>query len=72
LEGNLAGDACGDWTSSGDGSAMVGHQDRTGGGVNPESWGFAHASKGCGLEVFILIKIFVFICFSGLYLQFSE
>jgi len=50
LEGNLAGNACEDWTSSGDGSAMVGHHDRTGGGDNPESWLSAHGSKGCGLE----------------------
>ena len=50
LDGNLAGDACADWTSSGDGSAMVGHHDRTGGGANPESWHSAHPSKGCSLE----------------------
>ena len=51
LEGRLAGDACEDWTSSStDGSAMVGHHDRTGGGANPESWHSAHGSKGCSLE----------------------
>ncbi len=36
---------CNSWTSSGDGSAMVGHTDRFGGG-NP-SWNAAHASAGC-------------------------
>ncbi len=40
---------CGNWTSnSGDGSAQVGHHDRTGGGQNPTSWNSAHGSRGCG------------------------
>ena len=38
---------CSDWTSSGEGSARVGHHDRTGGGENPESWNSAHGSRGC-------------------------
>ncbi|MEX2520230.1 MAG: hypothetical protein WD969_12970 [Paracoccaceae bacterium] len=50
LEGRLSGEACADWTSSGEGSAMVGHHDRTGGGAHPESWNSAHPSKGCSLE----------------------
>ena len=50
LDGRLEGDACADWTSDGDGSAMVGHHDRTGGGANPTSWNAAHASRGCSLE----------------------
>jgi len=42
---------CGNWTStSGDGSAAVGHHDRQGGGTNPTSWNFAHPSKGCSQE----------------------
>ena len=41
---------CQNWTSSGEGSAQVGHHDRQGGGQNPNSWNSAHASKGCGLE----------------------
>ena len=36
--------------SSGEGSAMVGHFDRDGGGANPTSWNSAHASRGCGQE----------------------
>jgi len=41
---------CSDWTSSADdGSAIVGHHDRTGGGADPTSWNAAHASRGCGL-----------------------
>ena len=39
---------CGNWTSNGaDGSALVGHHDRQGGGANPTSWNSAHASRGC-------------------------
>jgi hypothetical protein len=38
---------CGNWTSNGEGSAMVGHHDRTGGGANPTSWNAAHPSRGC-------------------------
>jgi hypothetical protein len=48
-----AGDdtTCDDWTSSAaDGSARVGHHDRTGGGDDPTSWNSAHASRGCGQE----------------------
>ena len=41
---------CGNWTSSGDGSALVGHHDRVGGGQNPTSWNEAHGSRGCSLE----------------------
>lgn len=48
----VAGDAdttCSNWTShADDGSAHVGHHDRQGGGDNPTSWNFAHASRGCG------------------------
>ena len=40
---------CSNWTSNADtGSASVGHHDRQGGGANPTSWNFAHASRGCG------------------------
>ncbi len=41
---------CGNWTSHGEGSAQVGHHDRTGGGKNPTSWNSAHGSRGCGQE----------------------
>lgn len=42
---------CGNWTSSAeDGSALVGHHDRQGGGPNPTSWNSAHPSRGCSLE----------------------
>lgn len=38
---------CSNWTSNGEGSAQVGHHDRTGGGDNPTSWNSAHGSSGC-------------------------
>ena len=39
---------CRDWTYNGsDGSAQVGHHDRTGGGAHPTSWNSAHGSRGC-------------------------
>jgi hypothetical protein len=41
---------CGNWTSSGEGSAMVGHHDRQGGGANPTSWNASHGSKGCSQD----------------------
>lgn len=39
---------CSNWTSSGEGSAQVGHHDRHGGGNT--SWNSAHASRGCSQE----------------------
>lgn len=52
LEGTAIDDeedhTCRDWAYSGsDGSAQVGHHDRTGGGANPTSWNSAHGSRGC-------------------------
>lgn len=41
---------CSNWTSSGEGSAQVGHHDRNGGGQNPTSWNSAHASRGCSQD----------------------
>ena len=38
---------CNNWTANGQGSAQVGHFDRTGGGQNPTSWNNAHGSRGC-------------------------
>lgn len=39
---------CGNWTSSGEGSASVGHHDRHGGGNT--SWNSAHNSRGCSQD----------------------
>jgi hypothetical protein len=43
---------CGNWTKSGDGSAIVGHHDRTGLDEQPpaKSWNSSHGSRGCSLE----------------------
>jgi hypothetical protein len=38
---------CNNWTSSGAGSAMLGHHDRDG---LYSSWNAAHASRGCSQE----------------------
>jgi hypothetical protein len=50
----FAGDGdhtCNNWTSGGDGSAMLGHYDRSGGGNNT-SWNAAHGSRSCSLPDF--------------------
>jgi hypothetical protein len=39
---------CGNWTSSGAGTAQLGHSDRTGGGNM--SWNSTHPSRGCSQE----------------------
>ena len=39
---------CQNWTSSGSGTAQVGHHDRTGGGNT--SWNSTHPSRGCSQE----------------------
>lgn len=43
---------CGNWTKSGDGSAIVGHHDRMGlrDDAPSKSWNSSHGSRGCGLE----------------------
>ncbi len=38
---------CKNWTSSGEGTAQVGHHDRNGGGI---SWNSTHPSRGCSQE----------------------
>ena len=51
-EGKAYSDAadhtCKNWTSSSDGTAQLGHFDRTGGGNT--SWNSTHASRGCSQE----------------------
>jgi hypothetical protein len=42
---------CQNWTTNAEnGSALVGHHDRQGGGSNPSSWNSSHASSGCSQE----------------------
>jgi hypothetical protein len=43
---------CGNWTSSGDGRAQVGHHDRRGPGGSIDSWNSVHASQGCSQKAF--------------------
>jgi hypothetical protein len=47
--GDAARTTCGNWTSSGDGAAIVGHHDRQ--GLKPDepsrSWNSSHPSRGC-------------------------
>ena len=54
LDGTVSSDTtdttCQNWSSNTMGSASVGHHDRQGGGANPTSWNFAHASRGCSQE----------------------
>ena len=48
-DGTAADATCGNWMSNaGDGSAVVGHHDREGGGPDPTSWNASHPSRGCG------------------------
>jgi hypothetical protein len=49
-DGTLAaGQTCSDWTSNGEGAAMVGHHDRKGPDTlaTATSWNAAHPSRGC-------------------------
>jgi hypothetical protein len=43
---------CGNWTKSGDGSALVGHHDRIGlrDDAPSKSWNSSHATQGCSLD----------------------
>ena len=41
---------CGNWTSSNDGRAQVGHHDRMGQGESANSWNSAHPSSGCSQQ----------------------
>ena len=51
----IAGDVnttCGNWTQSGEGSAMVGHHDKTGldESAPAKSWNSSHLSRGCSAD----------------------
>jgi hypothetical protein len=50
--GGTADTTCGNWTKSGEGSAIVGHHDRKGTApdASAQSWNSSHASKGCSME----------------------
>ena len=46
---------CGNWTQSGEGSAVIGHHDRTGLVTDPWalSWNSSHATVGCSQEALV-------------------
>ena len=55
---------CKNWTSNGEGSAQVGHHDRTGGPGT--SWNGVHASRGCSQENLVGTGgAGLFYCFAG-------
>lgn len=51
-DGRAAEQTCSNWTTSGAGSAMVGHSDRTGldDSAAAKSWNSSHPSRGCGAD----------------------
>jgi hypothetical protein len=53
-EGRASSDStdttCRNWTGNGEGSALLGHHDRQGGGAAPTSWNSAHPSRGCSQQ----------------------
>lgn len=50
--GGAADTTCGNWTKSGEGSAIVGHHDRIGlrDDEPSRSWNSSHGTRGCGME----------------------
>ena len=50
LEGRATDMTCMNWTSSGPGTAMLGHHDRLGRGKPGSPWNSAHASQGCSAD----------------------
>lgn len=54
-EGRATEMTCNNWTSSGEGSAMLGHHDRTGldESAPAKSWNSSHPSRGCGQAALI-------------------
>ena len=52
LDTSAADTTCGNWTKSGEGSAIVGHHDRTGldESAPAKSWNASHATRGCSMD----------------------
>jgi hypothetical protein len=44
---------CSNWTSNGDGGAMVGHHDLTGNPSGVNFWNFSHPSRGCSQDALV-------------------
>lgn len=55
LDTSASDTTCGNWTKSGEGSAIVGHHDRT--GLNEsapmKSWNASHATRGCSMDALV-------------------
>ena len=51
LDTSASDTTCGNWTKSGEGSAIVGHHDRTGldESAPAKSWNASHATRGCDM-----------------------
>lgn len=49
-DGTVHEATCENWTSNGEGSAMVGHHDLIGNQQGINFWNFSHPSRGCGQE----------------------
>ena len=51
-DGTAAAETCNDWSTNGDGAAIVGHHDRMGldDSAPAKSWNSSHPSRGCGQE----------------------
>jgi hypothetical protein len=64
-----AGDTtCGNWTQSGEGSAIVGHHDRTGldESASAKSWNSSHPTRGCSMDALKLTgSAGLFYCFAA-------
>ena len=54
-EGMATTSTCDNWTSSGDGVAIVGHHDRTGldESAPAKSWNSSHPTRGCGQQALV-------------------
>lgn len=54
-DGTAAPQTCNNWTSDGEGSAMVGHHDRLGlkDDAPSKSWNSSHPSRGCSQEALV-------------------
>jgi hypothetical protein len=60
---DAADHTCNNWTSSGEGSAQVGHSDRVGAGNT--SWNSAHPTRGCSQDALVSSGgIGLFYCFA--------
>jgi hypothetical protein len=45
-----AGMTCGNWTSNGEGTAIVGHHDLVGNPAGVNFWNFSHGTRGCSQD----------------------